>query len=50
VVAATDAGVGNTPGIERARGILLDIAKAHPEVTVAVSCLNVKLGSSSVTP
>jgi hypothetical protein len=50
VVAAVDVGIGNTPGIERARGILLEIAKAHPELTVAASCRNVELGSSSVTP
>jgi hypothetical protein len=48
-MAVVDVAIGTPPGIERTRGILLDTAKAHPEVTVATSGLNVELGSSSVT-
>jgi small-conductance mechanosensitive channel len=49
VMAAVNVGVSYTADIARAREILLEIARPHPDVIETVDCPLTDLGSSSVT-
>ncbi len=49
VMAAVDVGISYTADIPRAREILMEIARAHPDVVEAVDCPLTDLGGYSVT-
>jgi len=48
IMAAVPIGISYTADIEKARTILLDIARAHPDVIETISCPVIELGTSSV--
>jgi len=49
IMAAVPISIAYTADIDQARGILLNIAKAHPEVIETIGCPVVQLGESSIT-